>query len=78
VIGASIVFVSVIGIIMEWLPLAVTAMLGSPMLVVSNILTLDLAIDYIASSHPTLGLFFMSIFLLIGGLQYTLVVAPTF
>jgi Na+/H+ antiporter NhaD/arsenite permease-like protein len=58
-IGASIVFVSVIGIIiMEWMPLAIAAMLGALLLVVSNILTLDRAIGYIASSHPTLGLFF--------------------
>jgi Na+/H+ antiporter NhaD/arsenite permease-like protein len=58
-IGASIVFVSVIGIIiMEWMPLAIAAMLGALLLVVSNILTLDRAIGYVASSHPTLGLFF--------------------
>jgi Na+/H+ antiporter NhaD/arsenite permease-like protein len=58
-IGASIVFMSVIGIIiMEWMPLAIAAMLGALILVVSNILTLDQAIGYIATSHPTLGLFF--------------------
>jgi Na+/H+ antiporter NhaD/arsenite permease-like protein len=58
-IGALSIFVGVIGIIItEWLPLTVAAMLGALLLVVSNILTLDRAIGYIASSHPTLGLFF--------------------
>ncbi|WP_396134349.1 SLC13 family permease [Chamaesiphon sp. VAR_48_metabat_135_sub] len=58
-IGASIVFISVIGIIiMEWMPLAIAAMLGALLLIVSNILTLDRAIGYIASSHTTLALFF--------------------
>ena len=58
-IGASIVFVSVIGIIIiEWMPLAIAAMLGALLLIVSNILTLDRAIGYIASSHTTLALFF--------------------
>ncbi|MCY7368632.1 MAG: transporter [Chamaesiphon sp.] len=70
-IGASILFVSVIGIIiMEWMPLAVAAMLGALLLVVSNILTLDRAIGYIASSHTTLGLFF-GVMIMIRALQPT-------
>jgi Na+/H+ antiporter NhaD/arsenite permease-like protein len=70
-IGASIVFISVIGIIiMEWMPLAIAAMLGALVLVVSNILTLDRAIGYIASSHPTLGLFF-GVMVMIRSLQPT-------
>jgi Na+/H+ antiporter NhaD/arsenite permease-like protein len=47
-IVALTIFGSVIGIIiMEWLPLAITAMLGALLLVVLNILTLDRAISYI-------------------------------
>jgi Na+/H+ antiporter NhaD/arsenite permease-like protein len=70
-IGASLVFVSVIGIIiMEWLPITVAAMLGALLLVVSNILTLDRAIGYIANSHPTLGLFF-GVMVMIRALQPT-------
>ncbi len=64
-------FVSVIGIIiMEWMPLAVAAMLGALVLVVSNILTLDRAIGYIAIAHPTLGLFF-GVMVMIRSLQPT-------
>lgn len=70
-IGASLLFVSVIGIIiMEWMPLAVAAMLGALLLVVSNILTLDRAIGYIASSHTTLGLF-LGVMVMIRALQPT-------
>jgi Na+/H+ antiporter NhaD/arsenite permease-like protein len=70
-IAASIVFVSVIvTIMMEWLPLMVAAMLGALLLVVSNILTLDRAIGYIASSHSTLGLFF-GVMVMIRSLQPT-------
>ncbi len=70
-IGASILFVSAIGIIiMEWMPLAVAAILGALLLVVSNILTLDRAIGYIASSHATLGLFF-GVMVMIRALQPT-------
>jgi Na+/H+ antiporter NhaD/arsenite permease-like protein len=70
-IAASLVFVSVIGIIvMEWMPLTIAAMLGALLLVVSNILTLDRAIGYIASNHTTLGLF-LGVMVMIRALQPT-------
>ncbi len=70
-IVASLVFVSVIGIIiMEWMPLTIAAMLGALLLVVSNILTLDRAIGYVASNHTTLGLFF-GVMVMIRALQPT-------
>ncbi len=70
-IAALSIFVSVIGIIIiEWLPLTIAAMLGALLLVVFNILTLDRAIGYIASSHPTLALFF-GVMVMIRALQPT-------
>lgn len=52
-------FVSVIGLVMtEWLHLTIAALLGSLILILLNILTLDEAIAYIGKSHATLGLFF--------------------
>ncbi len=58
-IASLMIFVSVIGVItLEWMHLTIAAMLGALILVMSNILTLDQAIGYIASSHPTLALFF--------------------
>jgi Na+/H+ antiporter NhaD/arsenite permease-like protein len=70
-IVALTIFGSVIGIIiMEWLPLTIAAMLGALLLVVSNILTLDLAISYIGNNHSTLGLFF-GVMVMIRALQPT-------
>lgn len=70
-IGASLLFASVIGmIVMEWMPLAVAAMLGALLLVVSNILTLDRSVGYIASNHTTLGLF-LGVMVMIRALQPT-------
>jgi Na+/H+ antiporter NhaD/arsenite permease-like protein len=70
-IAALSIFVSVIGIIiLEWLPLTIAAMLGALLLVVFNILTLDRAIGYIASSHATLALFF-GVMVMIRALQPT-------
>ena len=70
-IVALSIFVSVIGIIIiEWLPLTIAAMLGALLLVVFNILTLDRAIGYVASSHPTLALFF-GVMVMIRALQPT-------
>jgi Na+/H+ antiporter NhaD/arsenite permease-like protein len=58
-IASLMIFVSVIGVItLEWMHLTIAAMLGALMLVMLNILTLDQAIGYIASSHQTLALFF--------------------
>jgi Na+/H+ antiporter NhaD/arsenite permease-like protein len=58
-IVATATFLSVIVLItLEWVPLTVAAMLGALLLVVTNILTLPQAIDYIGESHGTLGLFF--------------------
>ncbi|MGA1262851.1 MAG: SLC13 family permease [Prochlorothrix sp.] len=58
-IAATAIFASVILVIMtEWIQLTIAALLGALLLVVSNILTLDEAIGYIAESHTTLGLFF--------------------
>ncbi len=72
-IAALSIFVGVIGIIIiEWLPLAIAAMLGALLLVVFNILTLDRAIGYIANSHTTLALFF-GVMIMIRALQPTLV-----
>jgi Na+/H+ antiporter NhaD/arsenite permease-like protein len=58
-IASFIIFVAVIGVItLEWVHLTIAALLGALMLVLLNILTLEQAIGYVASSHPTLGLFF--------------------
>lgn len=58
-IAATAIFATVILVIMtEWIQLTIAALLGALLLVVLNILTLDEAIDYIAKSHTTLGLFF--------------------
>lgn len=58
-IVALSVFIGVIGLVMtEWLHLMIAAMLGALLLIFLNILTLDEAINYIAKSHATLGLFF--------------------
>jgi Na+/H+ antiporter NhaD/arsenite permease-like protein len=58
-IASFIIFVAVIGVItLEWVHLTVAALLGALMLVILNILTLEQAIGYVASSHQTLGLFF--------------------
>jgi Na+/H+ antiporter NhaD/arsenite permease-like protein len=58
-IASLAIFVGVIGVItLEWVHLTIAALLGALMLVILNILTLEQAIGYVASSHTTLGLFF--------------------
>lgn len=53
------IFAAVIGLVMtEWVHLTIAAMLGALLLIFLNIMTLDEAINYIAQSHSTLGLFF--------------------
>ncbi|MBD1834673.1 transporter [Cyanobacteria bacterium FACHB-472] len=56
---ATVTFISVIVLIMtEWLHLTIAAFLGALLLVLTNVMTLTEAIDYISKSHGTLGLFF--------------------
>lgn len=56
---ASLVFISVIGLIMtEWVHLTVAAFLGALVLVFTHVMSLNEAIDYIGRSYPTLALFF--------------------
>jgi Na+/H+ antiporter NhaD/arsenite permease-like protein len=58
-IASLAIFVGVIGVItLEWVHLTIAALLGALMLIILNILTLEQAIGYVASSHTTLGLFF--------------------
>lgn len=58
-IVAAVIFIAVIAsIVAEWVDLTVAAFLGALLLVGLNILTLPEAINYIARSHGTLGLFF--------------------
>jgi Na+/H+ antiporter NhaD/arsenite permease-like protein len=56
---ASVTFVGTIAIaITEWIPLALSALFGALILVITNVMTLPEAIAYIGKSHGTLGLFF--------------------
>lgn len=58
-IVAALIFLAVIvSIVAEWVELTVAAFLGALLLIGLNILTLPEAINYIARSHGTLGLFF--------------------
>lgn len=58
-IAAFSIFAGVIALVMtEWVHLTIAAMLGALLLIFLNIMTLNEAINYIAQSHPTLGLFF--------------------
>lgn len=58
-IVAASVFIGVILIVMmEWLHLTVTALLGALILIFAHIMTLNEAVGYIGQSHGTLGLFF--------------------
>ncbi len=52
-------FLSVIILIMmEWVHLTIVALLGALLLIFSNIMTMQEAVDYIGNSYGTLGLFF--------------------
>ena len=54
-----ITFISVIILVMtEWVHLTIAALLGALLLVFTNVMTLEEAVDYIGESHGTLGLFF--------------------
>ncbi len=58
-ITAVAIFVAVmVLLITEWVQFTIAAFLGALFLVFLNIVTLSEAIDYIAQSHTTLGLFF--------------------
>jgi Na+/H+ antiporter NhaD/arsenite permease-like protein len=52
-------FLGVIALVItEWMHLTIAAFLGALILVFTNIMSLQEAIDYISKSHATLGLFF--------------------
>ena len=56
---ATATFIAVIFLIItEWIHLTVAAFLGAVILVFTHVMTLNNAIEYIARSHATLGLFF--------------------
>ena len=56
---AAATFIGVIFLIItEWIHLTVAAFLGAVILVFTHVMTLNNAIEYIARSHATLGLFF--------------------
>ena len=56
---ATATFICVIFLIItEWIHLTVAAFLGAVILVFTHVMTLNNAIEYIARSHATLGLFF--------------------
>jgi Na+/H+ antiporter NhaD/arsenite permease-like protein len=56
---ASVTFLGAILLaITEWIPLVLAALLGALILVITNVMTLPQAIEYIGKSHGTLGLFF--------------------
>jgi Na+/H+ antiporter NhaD/arsenite permease-like protein len=56
---ASLTFVSVIVLLItEWIHFTTAALLGALLLVLTNVLSLPDAINYIAQSHSTLALFF--------------------
>lgn len=54
-----VTFFGVIILIMtEWVHLTIAALLGALLLVFTNVMTLEEAVNYIGNSHGTLGLFF--------------------
>ncbi|MEB3293495.1 MAG: SLC13 family permease [Synechococcales bacterium] len=56
---AALTFLGVIFLVMtEWVHMTIAAMLGALLLVVTNIMTLPDAMNYISRSHGTLALFF--------------------
>jgi len=56
---ATATFICVVFLIItEWIHLTVAAFLGAVILVFTHVMTLNNAIEYIARSHATLGLFF--------------------
>ena len=70
-IVASLTFIGVISLLItEWIHLTTAALLGAVLLVLTNVLTLSEAIEYIAKSHSTLVLFF-GVMILVRSLQPT-------
>ena len=70
-IVASLTFIGVIFLLtVEWLHLTTAALLGALLLVISNILSLPEAVEYIAKSQSTLTLFF-GVMVLVRSLQPT-------